>query len=72
LIGIGGLVGAAQASQDRASEKNGAEMLNQAERLDKDAKELGAPRDERSNEVRERYREERREAHEDEEDEDRD
>ena len=71
LIGIGGLVAAAQASQDRSPEKNGAPATSQAESLSKDGKDLGAPRDERSHEARERH-EERREAHEEEEEEEED
>jgi hypothetical protein len=71
LVGIGGLVAAVQASQDRAPEKYSAQVTSQPESPGKDAKDFGAPRDERSREARERNREERREAHE-EEDEDRD
>jgi hypothetical protein len=67
LVGIGGLVVAAQASQDRAPEKNGTPVTSQTESLGKDGKDLDAPRDERSREAREQYREERRKAHEEEE-----
>ncbi len=72
LVGIGGLVAAAQASQDRAPEKDGAQVTSQTESPGKDdAEDIGAPRGERTPEAHKRHREEHREAHE-EEDDDRD
>ena len=64
LVGIAGLVAAAQASQDRAPDS--AQVTSQPESPGKDAKDIVAPRDERSHEARERNREGRREAHEEE------
>lgn len=72
LAGIGGLVAAAQASQDKVPEKDGAPATSQTESLGKDAKGLGAPHDQRSHEARERHREERGVGQEREEEEDRD
>jgi hypothetical protein len=72
LAGIGGLVAAAQASQDKVPENDSSEVTTQTERFPRDGGHLGAPRDEHSGEARERYREERREAHEKEEEDDRD
>lgn len=72
FIGIGGLVAAAQASQDRVPEGDSSQVTTRTESFQKDGGLLGAPRDERSQAARERYREEHSEAHEHEEDEDRD
>ncbi|MGY4567139.1 hypothetical protein [Bradyrhizobium sp. USDA 3256] len=72
LAGIGGVVAVAQASQDRVPDKDNSQVTTQTESVRKDGEHLGAPRDERSHEARERHREERREAHEKEEHEDRD
>jgi hypothetical protein len=71
LAGIGGLVAVAQASQDKVPEKHTSQVTTETENLRKYGEGLGAPRDERSHEARERTREERRGAHE-EDDDDRD
>lgn len=62
LAGIGGLLAAAQASQDRVPDKDSSQV--QTESFRKDGEHLGAPLDERPHEARERSREECREAHE--------
>jgi hypothetical protein len=72
LAGIGGLVAVAQASQDKVPEKDASEVTTQTESLRKDGESLGAPRDERSHEARERSRDEHRRAHEEGEDDDQD
>jgi hypothetical protein len=64
VVGIGGLVAAAHAGQDRMPEKDSSQVTAQTESLHKDGEHLGTPRDERSREAHKRYREERREAHE--------
>lgn len=61
VVGIGGLVAAAHAGQDRVPEKDSSQVTIQTESLRKEGEHLGTPRDERSREARERYREERRE-----------
>jgi hypothetical protein len=71
FIGIAGVVAAAQASQDRAPEKDSSQVTTQTESSHKDGEQVRAPRGERSQQGRERYREERSEADEHE-DEDRD
>ncbi len=71
LVGIGGLFAAAKASQDKAPEKDDAQVTRQTESLGKEAKDIDPRRDQRSHEARERSREERGEAQE-EEDENRD
>jgi hypothetical protein len=72
LVGIGGLVAAAQASQDRAPETDGTQLTTQTGRFHEDGEHISAPREGRTHETREQHREERREADEKEEDEDRD
>lgn len=71
LAGIGGLVAAAQASQDKVP-KDASQVTPQTESLRSDGEGLGAPQDERSHEARERSRDEHREAHEEAEDDDQD
>ena len=72
LAGIGGLVAVAQASQDKVREKDASQVTTQTDSLRKDGKGLGAPRDERSHEARERSRDAHRGAHEEGEDDDQD
>jgi hypothetical protein len=72
LAGIGGLVAAVQASQDKVPENDSSQAATQTENIRKDGERLGGPRDERSHEARERSREERGEGYEKEEEEERD
>ncbi len=66
LVGIGGLVAVAQASQDTMPGKDDSQVTTQTEDFRKGGEHVGAPRDERTQQACERYREERREAHEEE------
>jgi hypothetical protein len=72
LTGIGGLVAAAQASQDRAPETHGTQVTTQTGRFHQDGEHISAPREERTHEACEQRQEERGEADEKVEDEDRD
>jgi hypothetical protein len=71
LAGIGGLAAVAQASQDRGPDKDNSQITPRTESARKDREHLGGPHDARSNEGRGQHRDERREAHEKEEHEDR-
>lgn len=71
LVGIGGLFAAAKASHDKVPDKDDAQLTRQTENPGEEAKELGAPHNESFHEARERSHQERRQVHE-EEDEDRD
>lgn len=72
LAAMGGAALAAQASQDRAPDRDGVEPTTQQDASRKDTDRVSASRDERAHESRERTREEGRQAHEEEEEDDRD